>query len=155
MTFFTLSDSRNLNMTFRNDLVLNAIYAIHSEFHDLMHKWDKLSATEFEDYLDHRNANLVQRYNALNYKSLIALPHTAQDIVFRSHAKGNSDPTKSALQVRYRYLQPHLNVDLANLSPSMEHSFNCTWAKNSVLATIVSHKIHFQPLPTHSDAPAR
>ena len=155
ITFFALSDSHDLTASFRNNLVFNAIYAIHSEFHELMHKWDDLSASEFQDYLDQREANLIHRYNALNHKSLMSYPHTARDIAFRSHMKGNSDPTKSALQVRYRYLQPHLNVDLTSLSPSMERSFNLTWAKNSVLAKIVSRRIHFLPLPTPPDAPVR
>ena len=156
VTFFTLEDTQNLTSTFRNDLIFNAVYAIHSEFHDLMHSWDKLThRSDFEDYLEKRLSRLVHLYNKYNHNSLISLPQTAQDIAFRSHAKGNSDPTKSALQVRYRYLQPHMDANLSNLSTQNEKAFNHTWTKHSVLAKIVSRQIHFLPLPVPPDTSAR
>ena len=83
---------------------------------------------------------------------LLTTPFIASSIALRSHSKGNSDPTKSALQAVYRYLQPHLSVNLDRLDPKLEDAFRLTWARRSVLAQIQSSKLLFLPLPTSGQA---
>ena len=66
---------------------------------------------------------------------------------------GNVDLTKSALQVRFRYLQPKLHINLLALSEKDSASFKSTWAKSSVLACIESNRIRLLPLPNLTRVP--
>ena len=112
-----------------------------------MHKWDDLNYDEYKTYHENRMNKIIIHYNALNKRSMSTTPFIVQNINFRKQATGNSDQTKSAIRVEYRYLQPRLEIDLSNLDDALESNFNLTWSRNSILAEIISHQILFLPLP--------
>ena len=84
---------------------------------------------------------------------MISTPLQQSHLAFRSHMSGNSDLTKSALQVRYRYLQPRLHVNFLALKETEEKNFKLTWAKASLLAKIDANRIIFLPLPNLTHIP--
>ena len=104
ITFFRLEDIKNLESTFKNQLIFNGIFSIWAEYTKLMHEFhtfNQMDAPEIDAYIDNLTQRLINRYNTQNHHSFLSLPYIYQDIHFRSHIKGNLDLTKSALRARF------------------------------------------------------
>ena len=124
VTFFSLNDVKSLQATFKNQLILNGLFAIWAEYSHLtweFTKYHQMDAPELETYINSLTQRIVNRYNSLNHRSFLSLPYIYQDIAFRSHTKGNLDPTKAALQARFYQLKPFLNFDPYNVTPNIRH----------------------------------
>ena len=150
VTFFTLDDIKNLHSTFRNQLILNGLYAIWAEYSHLTFEFTKfhqMDAPELETYISLLVQRIVNRYNSLNHHSFLSLPYIHQDIAFRSHIKGNLDPTKAALQARFYQLKPFLNFNSFNITPAIRQAYLDTWCKHSILGSFQNNKVIFHPLP--------
>ena len=116
-------------------------------------KFHQMDANELNEYMSNLIQRLLTRYNSYNYHSFLSLPYINQDISFRSHWKGNSDPTKSALQARFYQLKPFLNFDPNNVTSTIRQAYLDTWCRHSILGTFQQNKVIFHPLqttrPTH------
>jgi len=147
ITFFHIDDVKSLTNTFRNQLIFNAIYSIWVLYNGLIRNLPQMDAQEYTSYVHSLTSKITHRYNSLNHHSFLCLPYISQTIAFRSHAQGNSDPTKNALQARYQQLQPYLAFDPTSIDNSIKHAYTNTWCKNFILAHFHTNMVVFCPLP--------
>ena len=110
-----------------------------------MWNYNTLSRDEYDDYLVNLTSKTIRSFNLLNRSSFLSLPYTAQMIAFRSHAHGNSDPTKNALRARYQQLQPFLGFNPYCIDDKAKTAFQHTWCRNSTLAYFDRETVVFCP----------
>ena len=115
--------------------------------HDF-HIFSQMDAPETDTYINNLTQRLVNGYNTQNYHSFLSLPYIHQDIHFRSHIKGNSDPTRTALQARFYQLKPFLNFNPDTISSDIQNAYLATWCKKSILGSFHQRKLIFRPLQT-------
>ena len=126
ITFFSLDDIKSLTSTFKNQLIFNGVFAIWAEYSKLtfeFNQFHQMDAPELDSYINNLTQQLLTRYNSLNHHSFLSMPYIHQDIAFRSHIKGNLDPTKSALQARFYQLKPFLNFNSSNITDTIRQAY--------------------------------
>ena len=149
ITFFSLDDIKSLTSTFKNQLIFNGVFAIWAEYSKLtfeFNQFHQMDAPELDSYINNLTQRLLTRYNSLNHHSFLSMPYIHQDIAFRSHIKGNLDPTKSALQARFYQLKPFLNFNSSNITDTIRQAYLDTWCKHSILGSFQHNKVIFHPL---------
>ena len=99
--------------------------------------------------------DIAQKYLILRKKPQVALKYeycpycsntfTKSTII---HIKGNSDPTRTALQARFYQLKPFLNFNPDTISSDIQNAYLATWCKKSILGSFHQRKLIFRPLQT-------
>ena len=62
----SLEDIKNLESTFKNQLIFNGIFSIWAEYTSLMHEFhifSQMNALETDTYIDNLTQRLINRYN--------------------------------------------------------------------------------------------
>ena len=146
ITFFNINDVKSLTNTFRNQLIFNAVYSIWIQYNTIMRTHTTMDAHEFDSYVATLTSKTIDKYNSVNRHSFLSLPYISQSIAFRSHAQGNADPTRNALQARYQQLQPYLAFNPESIDESTKTAYTTTWCKQNILANFHTNKVVFCPL---------
>ena len=90
------------------------------------HIFSQIDAPEKNTYINHLTQRLINRRNTQNHHSFLSLPCIHQDIHFRSHIKGNLDPTRTALQARFYQLKRFLNFNPDTITPGIPDAYLAT-----------------------------
>lgn len=154
--FVDETNTHDLLLLFRNDLIYNAIYSIWFDYNNLMRDItnDRLTHQEFTEHVTSLQHHLITKFNSLNRESFLLLPHHVRYLINLKSASTNTNSiSSSGLLVRYHLTQPPLNLVSHTFNSDIIDAYNNTWCSQDTLGTITDSKPRFKALQTHQHFP--
>ena len=147
MSFIKKDSSNDIQLMFRDELFMNAIYTVWTVYCDTINVAKKENAIEFNEYISNINIVFANKLNVYNQTcAKLIMHHHASILDFESFNYGDREVKERGVFMRYNMMKPNVTCYLDNLTDFQINIYQNTWCVNEFHAKIHDKRFEFIPL---------